>query len=187
MEETELGQEYIKCRVERATPTVDWELCWRLARLSGLGPDNISFLFKLLHQILPTQERVARTRPGTNPNCKSHRCQNSEDTLEHALIICQSNDGVGLALLDFMRSIIPGLQTESLLRLEINVSEELELPLVFFISVVLSSVWNLRVSGSRVQMYLVRSQLEAKINLLRETRYFLSAAKLEEIASIMFV
>ena len=186
MEETEQGQEFIKCRVERVSPNVDWEQSWRLARLSGLGPDNVSFIFKLLHQILPTQERVARTRPGTSPNCKSQRCQNNVDNLEHAMIFCQANDGVGLALLDFMRSVIPGLQPESLLSLDMNVSEDLELPLVFLISVVLNSVWNLRVSGSRVQKYLVRSQLEAKINLLRETRYFLSAAKLEEFAFTMF-
>jgi hypothetical protein len=33
MEEGEHGQQsYIKCRVEIASPTVDWEHCWRLAR-----------------------------------------------------------------------------------------------------------------------------------------------------------
>ena len=36
--------EYIKCRVERASPTTDWEKYWRLA----------SFIFKIIHQILPT-------------------------------------------------------------------------------------------------------------------------------------
>ena len=58
MEEDENGQrEYIKCRVERSSPDTDWEQCWRLARLPGIGPENTSFLFKLMHQILPTQER----------------------------------------------------------------------------------------------------------------------------------
>ena len=72
---------------------------------------------------------------------------------------------------------MPGLQTESMLRLEIHVDEDLELPLAFLISAVLSSVC---LSGSRVHKYLVRSQLEAKINLLRETRYFPAADKLEK-------
>ena len=67
-----------------------------------------------------------------------------------------------------------------MLRLEIHSEEDLDLPFVFLISTVLSCVWNLRVSGSRVQKYLVRSQLEAMINLLKETRYFSTADKLEE-------
>ena len=41
---TEVGlngeAEYIKYRVESASPTIDWERCWRLARLPGLGPDK---------------------------------------------------------------------------------------------------------------------------------------------------
>ena len=36
-------QVHIKCRVERASPLTDWEKSWRLARLPGLGPENISF------------------------------------------------------------------------------------------------------------------------------------------------
>ena len=39
------SQDYIPCRVERASPGADWETCWTLASLSGLGPDNTSFLF----------------------------------------------------------------------------------------------------------------------------------------------
>ena len=64
------SEEYIKCSVERANPSTDWENSWRLARLPELGPDNTSFLFSLLHQILPTKERVARTKPNASSQCK---------------------------------------------------------------------------------------------------------------------
>ena len=60
---------YIMCRVELANPDTDWERSWMLARLPGLGPENVSFLFKIMHQILPTQESVVRTSPRTNPEC----------------------------------------------------------------------------------------------------------------------
>ena len=64
-EEEEVGdtnhRSVAKCRVERLHPSVDWQHVWRLARLPGLGPENCSFLFKLIHQLLPTQERIART------------------------------------------------------------------------------------------------------------------------------
>ena len=84
------GEEVYKpCRVEVASTTTNWEETWRLARLAGLGPKNVSFLFRLLHQTLPTQERIARTRPGSSSACKALGCQtNAEDTLRHA---CQSH------------------------------------------------------------------------------------------------
>ena len=62
-------EEYKLCRVERLNPQTDWKQSWRLARLPGLGHDNISFLFRLLHQTLPTQERVARIKPGSSSLC----------------------------------------------------------------------------------------------------------------------
>ena len=59
MEMGESGQmQFIKSRAELSSPGTDWENSWRLARLSGLGPDHTSFLFRLLHQTLPTQERL---------------------------------------------------------------------------------------------------------------------------------
>ena len=189
MEMSETGEdEYIKCRVERASPDTDWENCWRLARLPGLGPEKISFLFKLLHQILPTQERVARTKPNANPNCKNQGCHSQADeNLSHALIHCQANDQLGMRLLDCLREFQPGLSAEALLRLDFQVEEDLELPAVWLIGSVLNTIWNLRQSSTKVRQYLVRSQLEAEINLLRETRFADAATKIEELASNIFV
>ena len=131
MEMGESRMEYIKCRVERRSPDTDWENSWRLARLPGLGPDNISFLFRMLHQTLPTQERVARTKPNQSSICKMQECNaNQEEDLDHALIQCEANSCVGTGLLDCLDTIVPGLQAEALLRLELPVDEDLELPVV---------------------------------------------------------
>ena len=73
---------------------------------------------------------------------------------------------MGGLLLQCIRGVIPGLEVESVLRLEINVD----------------AVWSLRVKGNKVQKYLIRSQLEASINLLRETRYRETAINVEELA-----
>ena len=88
-------------------------------------------------------------------------CHADVENLEHALIFCQCNDDVGLKLLELVRGFTRTLQAESLLRLELHVDHDHELPVVLFISTVLSSVWNLRQSSNRVQKYLVRSQMEA--------------------------
>ena len=52
--------EYIKSRAELAAPGTDWEQVWRRARLRGIGSEPICFLWRLLHRILPTEERLAR-------------------------------------------------------------------------------------------------------------------------------
>ena len=177
-------EEYKMCRVERANPDTNWEQSWRLARLPGLGPENISFLFCLLHQTLPTQERVARTKPGSSSKCKAVGCQAEvEETLCHALFHCHANDGVGLQVLGSMQNIQHGLGAEAALRLEVQAVEDDELPVVWVLATTLRLLWNARQSSSRVRNYVIRSQLEAQINLLRETRYSDSVPKIEDLSS----
>ena len=47
-------------RVEVQNPTLDWPSIWKIARTKGLGSDLTALMFRLLHQLLPTQDRVAR-------------------------------------------------------------------------------------------------------------------------------
>ena len=47
-------------RAETLSPSTDWPNSWRLSRMQGLESDLSSFLFKLLHKLLPTQDRVSR-------------------------------------------------------------------------------------------------------------------------------
>ena len=82
MEEGE-SQQFIPCRVEVRNPEYDWISTWPRMRLTGLGAELSSFLFKVMHDLLPTQERVARTSPAVSGNCKL--CSpNAEEDLIHA-------------------------------------------------------------------------------------------------------
>jgi hypothetical protein len=59
----------------------------------------------------------------------------------------------------------------SLLRLELsNLPEDLELPMITFLSSLLHAVWDKRLSKSRISLYDIRATLDAKCQLLRETR-----------------
>ena len=170
--DTEGRRSYIKCRVEKANLQADWENCWRLARLPGLGPENVSFLSKMMHQILPTQERVARTKPKSSSSCSVPGCKNLTEDLGHALVLCEGNNGVGHRVLECLRKFVPNIDVKSALCLEIDVEEDLELPLVWMLATVFSAIWKLRIAKTKILLFEVRSTLEAKINLLRETRFF---------------
>ena len=134
-------QVHIKCRVERASPLTDWEKSWRLARLPGLGPENISFLFKLLHDLLPTQEHVARTKPTASPACQAPGCSCDMEDQAHALVSCQSNHGVGQRVIRCLQDFVPNIDVDAALRLEIDIEEEMELPLVWMMATVFQAIW----------------------------------------------
>ena len=125
-----------------------------------------------MHQILPTQERVARTSPAANSYCKDSRC-NGETTedIQHALVLCGGNSGVGQRIVETAQTLVPGATAEQLLRLEIKIEDEEELALVWWLAAGWLAIWELRSAGKRVELYLVRAQLEAKVNLLRTTRF----------------
>ena len=62
--------DYTKTRCELASPYTDWENTWRRARVKGLVSEATSFFWKLLHLLLPTEERLSRILPNSTDFCK---------------------------------------------------------------------------------------------------------------------
>ena len=171
------SRQVIPCRAELVSPATDWDLTWRRSRLKGLGPEINSFLFKILHQLLTTQERLARTNPAVSPVCKAPGCTGEVgEDLVHAFVTCSGNMGVGMAVLDSVSSFVNGMTEEQALRLQFESEETSELPVVWFLAVSWTAIWEARLLGKRPELYRVRADLEAKISLLRETRLFNDAA-----------
>ena len=175
------GNELIPCRAETRAPDCDWDAAWTRARLPGLGSELMSFLFKVLHELLPTQERLARTSPTITGECVLCKSNVTED-LEHALVSCPSNQGIGNAILE---SLPPGSRVhgQHALKLQLALEDHQELPVVWFLAVAWSSIWESRRLGRRPELYKVRADLEAKVSLLRETRYSEAAAEITSMIS----
>ena len=149
----------------------DWESSWRRARIKGLGPELSSFLFKILHDLLPTQERLAKTNPNISGTCK-FCLSNIKEDLVHSLRRCVANQGVGEAVIHCLPAPVQNeVQDQQLLHLHFDMEDSLELPIVWFLAVAWSSIWESRKCGRRPELYKVRADLEAKVSLLRETRY----------------
>ena len=164
-------RQLIPCRVEIKFPEYDWESIWPRIRLRGLGPELSSFLFKVVHDLLPTQERVARTSASANGMCKLCPDQIQED-LVHSLISCPANQGVGEAvLLCLPNHVQEGVHHLGVLQLHLHLDDVHELPVVWFLAVAWNSIWEGRKVGRRPELYRVRADLEAKVSLLRETSH----------------
>ena len=100
--------------------------------------------------------------------------------MKNELLECPENDSTGSDLVSVLRIYSPGLTADQALRLEFGqIEENLELPLTFFTASTLFEIWTLRSKGSRMKRHLVRSKLEARISILRNTRH--STNKLEEM------
>ena len=170
VEENGTPREYIKSRAELASPDTDWETSWRRARLKGLGTEATSFLWKTMHNILPTEQRLARILPNSSQNCKYCPTPTPANLL-HCFFECVNTREAGSWLLAMLQQQDPSLSASGLLKLEFQADESQEMPLVWLAAQTLLYTWGIRASGKVVNLLTTRSVLESKINLLRETRY----------------
>ena len=161
------------CRAESKHPDVDWPTVWRLANQKGLNPTEKTFLFRLLHDLLPTQERLFRLgiRNTNSPNCLL--CiQDVSANLTHTLITCPHNSDVSSWLTTMLRVHVPQLQPQQVVLLDLgDLEESVQLPLVWLISNTLHNIWKDRTEKKKPNLHRTRSSLEAKINILRKTRF----------------
>ena len=162
--------QYIRCKAELAAPTTDWETSWKRARFKGLGSEVTSFFWKLLHLLLPTEERLSRMLPNSSQNCKLCPLPVPGD-LHHAMFDCVTSREAGAWILSLARKCDPSASSTKLLRLEFTCEEDAEMPLTWLLGQALLHIWNIRSSGKNVDLIVTRSTLESKINLLRETRF----------------
>ena len=99
---------------------------------------------------------------------------------------CLGNTGVGQRVVRCLQSYNPNIDVKAVIRLEIDVDEGLELPLVWLVAASFSALWKLRMEKTKATLFEIRSQLETKINLLRKTRYSNTASILDELVTNYF-
>ena len=127
----------------------------------------------MLHNILPTQERL--NRMGL-PNAPSPNCTLCDTPtpyqLQHSLLTCPQNMEVADWLLDKLRVHIPALSPQQLVLLDFGqLQEDLELPITWLVAQVLGEIWKLRKDKKTPRLFQTRAMLEAGITIMRKTRY----------------
>ena len=180
MEENEAEErKYIPCRVERLRPELDWDLSWSLARQKGLDSDQLTFLWRMMHDLLPTQSRQHRISPLTTPSPACLMCEEgAEGSPSHELVSCDYSAEVSMWLLGCLRQNlhIPQLTATQLVTLDLpGLTNSSRLPAVWLVAHTLGSVWRHRTEKKLVRLRTTRAELEAKVTLLRETQFSNSA------------
>ena len=80
-------------------------------RQKGLAPDLSSFLWKMLLDLLCTQQRLNRI--GASPSDLCKLCTTEIGTLEHELIICSHNANTGYKLVTCLQTYIPTITAKT--------------------------------------------------------------------------
>ena len=185
--DVEDGPRYFSpCRAELNAMTTDWELSWANCRRSGVSPELASFLWLMLYDLLSTQARLHRMGSVISPKCKMQGCPD-DGTLQHELLHCSKNDGIGHLLVNSLQQSMPSLDPASILRLEFADQDEAKaLAMTWLTAITLSYIWKERQSGSSIRSYRVRAEIEQYINLLRTTRFKTALEILINFKIIMF-
>ena len=135
--------------------------------------DQISFLWRLLHNLLQTQSRVSRILQQQDSSCKS--CHHPLDDLPH-LFNCTSSSLVCNTLLRTLRTLQPNITTQQIMLLSLDIEPAMEFPAVWLVSSTLLYVWLQKSAKKQCRLVEVRSNLEARVNMLRRGRKNQNAA-----------
>ena len=178
------GLNLLPIRPEILHPNSDWPSIWARARSKGLGSDLTAFIFRLLHQLLPTQERVHRiVGNGQGPGGLCILCHQEREDLQHAFFFCNQNNGVGFALLSYVQQVVPTMSPEGGLRLELDgdLGEEDQLAVTCLLATGMKYIWETRAEKKTLVLYKMKAEIEARISILRRTRYWKSGDKMLEM------
>ena len=145
--------------------------------MSGLSSESMTFLFRMLHQILPCRDRLARIFPRVEANtCKI--CDSGDsDTLLHSLAACPSSRDSFNWMMNGLGKYSDNLTPQKILLLDIEPSltavplPHHQLSLIWFTAEVLRRIFGYRRDEKKCRLYEIRAELEAEVNLLRRSKY----------------
>ena len=154
--------------------------------LKGLGSELISFQLKVLHDLLPTQERMTRLGVGEPNHGLCLLCRLDTEGLVHGLLDCPYNMGVGQALLGAVQQVLPDLDSERAVLLDFRtcLTAEENLAVQCILVTGMKYIWETRILRKVLHLFRMRAEIEAKISILRKTTFSNSAILMENLISV---
>ena len=129
----------VPCKVELNSQYSDWNLIWTNCHLPSFTSKMTSFSFKLVHDLIPSEERISRIIPNNSSVCKHCSDNSIADTL-HVFFLCSLSQELGDWLLRVVREVDATATPDSVLRLEIYGGDAL----VWLTVAALSYTWEQR-------------------------------------------
>ena len=183
---SDLGaREKRQMKPEKLYPEVDWKDHWNILKTKGISSNQRSFIFKILHNILPTKSRLFRMNLSDSPLCPLCVHGETED-LVHSLLLCDYNSVINDWIIAVLFDLDPSLvlcefSSIDIMLFNLQTEPEKRLPIVFFLASVFFIIWQKRQSRKPILLTEVTSSLKAEVSIWKESKYN-SAAELIEHA-----
>ena len=101
------------------------------------------------------------------------------------MIECPFNDDVARSLIKVVKNVFADVSTNDILLFAFpDVCEDQEFEMMFLVSAFLLEIWSRRTKKENLNIYEIRTTIEAKCNLLRETRFKQSMEQVREMLKI---
>ena len=136
--------------------------------MPSLSSAHISFAWKLVHGLLPTEEKVSRTLGRLPPNCRQSCIGSIVSDLEHVFFWCDCSRTVGPWLLSLLRNYIPDILPKNILELSFDAGCD---SLVWISVQILQYIWNKRTSNKAASLLDCFSILHDNATLLMGTKH----------------
>ena len=146
---------------------LNWSTSYRLCRSFGLSPEQKSFLWKMSNNILVTRERLHKVRKADTATCVS--CPGLTDDTEH-LLTCVMTSEVTARLTRCVTCYIPAASATDIIHLNLDITESLELPIVWLIATILQFVYLVKADGRIARLPAARAELLARVAVLSHAR-----------------
>ena len=156
-----------KCKVENLHPDVNWKAIWPKCRHSSLNGDMSSFTFKLLHDLLPIEERLSKVLRNTAPACKLNCPGDIHADTEHVFFLCPATRQVGDWLLNKVLQSDPQASPSSILKLDIVGGTEI----IWIVIFTLRMIWEKRTKGKPIKLENIIASMDCDLNILLKTKH----------------
>ena len=159
-------QEDVLCRVERRNPECNWVTTWEKLRLPFLSSDIISFLWKLVHDVLTTEERLHATLGNISASCRYGCDEDHVANQIHCFFDCHLTYDIGQWLLKTVRIFSPNNKA-NILKLDVPDKNAL----IWTIAKTLQYSWTKRSSHKTADTSIFLASLDAELMLMAETQF----------------
>ena len=127
-----------------------------------------SFLFKLVHQLLPNRERLHRLISANSPLCW---CDSGEvETYQHCFYTCNKNSEAAECMMRCAKAYATELTEEKTLTLQVKADEVFLLATITILTTGLESIWSNRQLKKVTTPYMIRADLECALSIKRRSR-----------------
>ena len=154
------------CRVERMHVDVAWEAVWANVRHPALSNQTKSFVWKFIHDLLPSEVRL-HAASLNDPYCRFSCAGNPVGDLEHCFFRCTLIAEVGSWLLNVHEKVNPGSTPSLIMRLD----SQANYGLLLLTIKAFEYCWLKRSVGRDGILVEFLSSLERDLKVLDMTRY----------------